>query len=282
MEIKINITPENKDRILKLLSELVEAEQLSDSIEKRMQISAVHKAQGIRPDIVVSDSKGKRHIIEIKSHEKQREVDKILSQLTEPSNSAKDYLYYYDMPKQFPSGYLATTEIQKSTVGSWYMFNSYFAAKAVLRVLANLAVEQKNNVLASRFLDTFYIASGQKELLIYRGFPKDKEQSRHDRSNINKVRYFILLPLEEMGFVSIKKLNNKDEQIQLTEQGLKFALMENPKLDRGEEQLLSKEESNFLRAYLKQIDAKGYREHAILEQLLDYLEKTSKSKNRNP
>lgn len=269
MQIKIEITPRNKSKVLKLISELVDAE--SSSLEVMS---------------VPSDKlKENRQLMYVESKNIAKIPRYSLENLI--SDESKDYLtsskplQNYDLSgntTSFPSEYLKPSKVGSSAVGTWYMFNSFFAAKAVLRVLENLLPERKNEVQVRQLLETFYVSSKNRKLLSYRGFPKEKESPKHDMSSISKIRSFVVVPLENMGLVVIERTDNKQERIFLTKPGLDFASLKNPILDSKGEELLSKEEISFLISYLKRIDEMGYKEYTILNELVSFLEESSSSK----
>jgi hypothetical protein len=234
VEIKININKKNKSDILRHISELVELEETTGQ-QNRIRI----------PEY--------KHVT--------------ITEGTDTSINSD----YFKIPQDFSQNYLSKPNIQESPVGSWYMFNSYFVSKAILRVLSNLVKEAKGPVNTAHLLDVFYNASRQSGLLAYRGFPKEKEVTRYKDSNVNKLRYFILWPLADMGFISIHNSGNKDEKIGITKHGLELAHLENPKLDNKGSALLSDIEIQYLRSYLKNIDSLGYKENTILYGLYDYL-----------
>jgi len=175
-----------------------------------------------------------------------------------------------------PSGYidklLALESIESSEfgLGKNFLFNSFFAAKAMLRVIANLTNEERKPPEQDKVLDTFNNATKARDLKKYNGFPKNRENEKHERSSINKLLYSILLPLSQMGML---KLN--DNNISLTKHGFGFSMLTNPKLDNNEDELLSEEEINYLIGYLKEIDMHGYKEYTFLKQIVDFIKEKS-------
>lgn len=238
MEISININKKNKSKILSLIDELVEAEEP----------------------------------IEQNKNEARQYKNLVASAITQTPLQP----IHLKMIQNFPQDYLSKPNIKESTLGSWYMFNSFFASKAILRVLSSLLKENKNVVYSNELLNAFYSASKQADLLKYRGFPKEREKTRYEGSNISKLRYFILWPLAEMGFITIQDSANKQERIRITRYGLEFGQLENSKLDSNGEDLLSNNEIEYLRAHLKHIDSLGYKEKSILYSLYEYI-KSSKT-----
>ncbi len=269
MEIKIEITPGNKTKVLKLISELVDAESSSFGA-----MSVPSDRQNEKRQLIYEESK---NVAKIPRYS--------LGNLI--SDESKDYLTSskppedYDIsgnPDSFPSEYLKPAKVGSSTVGTWYMFNSFFVAKAVLRVLENLLLERENEVQVRQLLETFYVSSKNRKLLSYRGFPKEKESPKHDLSSISKIRSFVIVPLESMGLVVIEPTDNKQERIFLTKSGLEFASLKNPILDSKGKELLSKDEISFLISHLKRIDEMGYKEYTLLNEFVSFLEESSSSK----
>ena len=234
MKIEINITKDNKDRILRLLNELVDAE------------SGTSEGTG---KIEVKDSKGE--------HRAEKE-------------EYKEYARYMDKPSDHIDKLLAPESIESSEfgLGKNFLFNSFFAAKAMLRVIANLTNEEAPE--QDKVLDTFNKATMARDLQKYNGFPKKRENEKHEGSSINKLLHSILLPLSQMGML---KLN--DNNISLTKHGLEFSMLTNPKLDNNKEELLSEEEINYLIDYLKEIDIHGYKEYTFLKRIVDFIKEKS-------
>lgn len=237
MEIKINITKKNKGEVLKLISDLVDVEDApANEQHDKAAFGIDFKNPAVKNKVEISSSS------------------------------------YFKLPQGFSQDYISKPSIKESPVGSWYMFNSYFASKALLRVLSNLVKEAKSPVNTDYLLDIFYSASKQSGLLAYRGFPKEKEAAtKYKKSNVNKLKYFILAPLSEMGLVNIQNSGSKEEQIGITKHGLDLAMLENPKIDNKSNEILSDKEIQYLRSYLKDIDSLGYKENTMLYGLYDYI-----------
>jgi len=236
MKIEINITKDNKDRILKLLDELVDAE--SSTSEETGKVE-------------VKDSKGKYKA---------------------ENEEYKDYAKYTDKPSDDVNKLLAPASIESSEfgLGKNFLFNSFFAAKAMLRVIANLTNKEGKAPEQDKVLDTFNNATIARGLQKYNGFPKNRENEKHERSSVNKLFYSILLPLSQMGML---KLN--DNNISLTKNGLEFSMLTSPKLDNNKDELLSEEEINYLIGYLKEIDMHGYKEYTFLKRIIDFIKEKS-------
>jgi len=235
MRVEINITKDNKDRILRLLNELVDAE------------SGTSEGTG---KIEVKDSKGE--------HRAEKE-------------EYKEYARYMDKPSDYIDKLLAPESIESSEfgLGKNFLFNSFFAAKAMLRVIANLTNEEEKSPEQNKVLDIFNKAAIARDLQTYNGFPKERKE-KHEGSKINRPLYGILIPLFQMGML---KLN--DNNISLTKHGFEFSKLTNPKLDDNKDELLSEEEINYLIGYLKEIDMHGYKEYTFLKQIVDFIKEKS-------
>ena len=220
MEVKISIAKDNKERILNLISELVDAE----------------------------DDK-------IKSNNSQ---DSWLA----PKATLSSYL---GIPENFDTKLLVQPKLEKSLIGSWFMFNSFFVGKAMLRVLANALNREKMgyidvDILAQLSYDCFKSA----ELSKYRGFPKDKKHHKYEKSNIDKLKYFVLTPFADMGLIMIK--DDENDKVFLTNAGLDFLNLKNPVLDEHKQfPNFSKLEQKFIINYLKSINT-DYKEYSVLKE----------------
>ncbi len=232
MEIKINIDKYNKDKIFKLLDALVEAE-------------ATNTDQSRQPRKEVEESKNKATNEEV----------------------YKSYAKYFDKPVSYPKELLLESKIQPSKfgLGTNFLFNSFFSAKAMLRIIANLINEKKAPADIKETLKTFFGATKARGLQDAKGFPKEREQ-KHEGSAENRPLYSIIFPLSKLGFLRID-----DKKIYLTKAGLDLAMLNNPKLDQNSDKLLSEEEISFIINYLKQIDKEGYKEYTLLKNFLDYI-----------
>lgn len=162
---------------------------------------------------------------------------------------------------------VAEPEIEKRLFGAWGMFNSFVPGKAALRVLVNLQNQNpRNQIKFPHLVDeciTFFSKSG---LYKYRGFPKRTSESARGR-----LVSHLLLPYSAMGLMNVKG-SKKTGHVIITKEGLAFAQLKNPLLDEtGKKRPLSKEESNWLIKYLKEIDSRGYKEFSLLLGLTEFL-----------
>jgi len=236
MKVEINITKDNKDKVLKLLDELVAAE---------------------------SGAKEEASNAETKSSKDGEEARK---------EEYKDYAKYMANSQSYINELLASASIESSEfgLGKNFLFNSFFAAKAMLRVIANLTNEEQKSPEQSKVLDIFNKAAIALGLQAYNGFPKERKE-KHEGSKINKPLYGILIPLSQMGMLKID-----GNTIILTKRGLEFSMLSNPKLDEAKEEVLSEQEIEYLIGYLKEIDMHGYKEYTFLKQIVDFIKEKSK------
>jgi len=232
MKVEININKDNKDKVLRLLDELVEAESGT--------------SEGI----------------------KQVETKKYAGR---PFDYTR-YIKYIDRPSNYIHDLLVPAKIEPSEFGfgTNFLFNSFFASKAMLRVIANLTNEKRNPIEQQQALEIFNKAAIARDLQKYNGFPKERAE-KHEGSKLNRPLYSILIPLSQIGMLRID-----GTKLLLTKQGLEFAMLPNPKLDENKEELLSNEEINYLVNYLKEIDKQGYKEYTFLNQLLNFIKEKSK------
>ncbi len=230
VEIRININKENKDKILKLLDELVEAETGS-------------------PESSIQTKEAEERVFEKANEE-----------------AYKNYAKYFDKPIEYPTELLLQPKVTSSKfgLGANFLFNSFFAAKAMLRAIANLSNEKKESVSIEDALQIFYNAAKARGLYV-KGFPKGRKQ-KHEGSAENRPLYSIILPLSELGL-----LRKENDRVYLTKAGLELAQLDNPKLDENKESLLSEKEVEFITTYLKQIDAQGYKEYSLLKDFVNHI-----------
>jgi len=235
MKVEINITKDNKDKVLKLLDELVTAE---------------------------SGAKEEASNAETKSNKSEEEVKK---------EEYRDYAKYMAKPLGY-KGLLAPASIQSSEfgLGKNFLFNSFFAAKAMLRVIANLTNEEQKSPEQSKVLDIFNKAAIALDLQAYNGFPKERKE-KHEGSKINRPLYGILIPLFQMGMLKID-----GNSVLLTKSGFEFSMFSNPKLDEAKEEILYEQEIKYLIGYLKEVDMHGYKEYTFLKQIVDFIKEKSK------
>lgn len=118
-----------------------------------------------------------------------------------------------------------------------------------------------------------------KKLSKYRGFPL-----RNKDTAIGRFVWHFLIPAQEMGLIQITKSsldpdvmpyspNDWDKvYITVTREGLDFARLKNPLFDDGGmEQVLGEDETRWMIDFLKKIDKNGFREYTLLRDILEFL-----------
>jgi len=160
MEIKVNVDKKNKQRVLQLISQLVDAETDTNSISPDKQQSLPNTSE----DIAV-----------------QTPAFQI-----EPIKP----VYMSNLP-------LGKPNIEKSVAGSWGMFNSFLPGKISLRILANMVKERGGPVSFEKFMRTCLRTFKVRGLSKYRGFPKQKASSA-SRTEWHLIRPFSYLGLMEI------------------------------------------------------------------------------------
>lgn len=189
-------------------------------------------------------------------------------QLTEKLAKSNEHLEEKDFLSEISEEGLrvAEPEIEKSSFGSWGMFNSYTPGKAALRLLTNLlSKNRESSVKFSYLIDECMMNFSRAGLYKYRGFPKKNSDSARGR-----LAEHLLVPFSEMGLMKVYG-DKKDRQVMITREGLAFAKLQNPLLDeKGKTRPLSEEESKWLVEHLKKIDKLGYKEFSVLKSLTEF------------
>jgi len=239
LELRIKITPENAERVMRLIRELVVSEDLVGSEESAAVLD-----------------------IE-KTAETSKEV-------------AKKYLSPPPAFDDLVHGEVTLTETAKY-VGTWGQFNSFFPMKAVLRVLAHLMEESNRSPVSLQALvDKSVQAFKAMGLQRFRGFPK---RYKRESSIGRLVWHFVttacemgLIKIE--GDSEIPSHDWDRVSISITREGWEFSKLENRLLDwNGKEQVLTDDERNWMADYLKKIDVRGFREFSILMDVFEELKK---------
>jgi len=223
MEIKIVITKENKEQILKLIDQLIDAE-----------------AEGV----------------------KAQSPSRVVFGFPEASRNVETEKWpHIDMVE------IAEPEIREARFGAWGMFNSFVPGKAALRVLITLVDRNdEKSVRLSSLIDACMTYFSRSKLYEYRGFPKKISESSRARLATHLIR-----PYYEMGLMR-KCDDGKDPSIMITKEGLDFARMQNPLLDRNDRTTyLSEEEGKWMINHLKTLDEMGYKEFSLLRELTYFL-----------
>jgi hypothetical protein len=256
MELRIKITKENKDKIFRLISELLE------------------DSEGSTIDI------GDLSITEGKAVSKVNSIEPKSEKATIPQTSCQDDLL--KKPKflqDLKPGIVNLSSHEAKFVGSWGQFNSFQPIKAALRILANkLTAENSRSMQLDRFVEICIGVFKRNELSKYRGFPSsDKDTAK------GRFVWHFLTTAYYMGLIDITKqseyfeglpdtLNYWEEvSITITKQGLEFARLYSEFFDNSGKQLLSREEKTWLISYLKDLDSKGYKEYSLLRDVYYFL-----------
>ena len=160
MEIKVNVDKKNKQKILQLISQLVDAEA-ENGIE-------IIKSQGELKDV----------------------DDKSSLQTATPPNNELEPVDATNLSQGKP-------HIEKSVAGSWGMFNSFLPGKVALRILARMVKENGGAVSFEKFMRRCIRVFKAKDFTKYRGFPKHKASSA-SRTEWHLIRPFGHLGLMEI------------------------------------------------------------------------------------
>jgi len=161
-------------------------------------------------------------------------------------------------------------------VGSWGQFNSFFPWKAVLRILSHMIKDNSGKAvtleeLVSKSKEVFELTG----LSRYRGFPSSSKESAVGRlvwHFITPAHEMGLIKIDGGNEIPVRGWGKV--HISPTKEGLEFAKLNNPIFDEGEtEQILSDAERKWVLDHLKRIDGEGYREYSFLKEIFDELEK---------
>lgn len=189
------------------------------------------------------------------------------------------------------SGVVTVKEPQPSALSAetlWALYNRVFPVKISLRVLLNML---KSNPTEDGYINLWSVQDSataearqlRRKLIridkktrrghgekLSTGLPRKGNRSRdrfkvHFVGSINSKEHIEGAPAI-LRFVNMRKDEQGQPQIGITDSGLHFALMENPVLDRADyTQALSEEESEF---YLRQISEKLPKEYALSVRVL--------------
>ena len=202
---------------------------------------------------------------------------------TGTERSQKNYLTA-PIKIDLPNGKIVI-DYETKRVGLWGMFNDFFSGKFLLRVSANMLIEEKKDFVSLRdLIEKSKIIMLQKDLLTLKGFPNDINAE----SAVGRLVYHFLAGYHKMGLFEIK-LNRASEDmkenmlnepwenvlIRPTSEGLEFARLKNHIFDEHdyENQILTEEEREWMINYLKTIEKKGFKEYYLLNQIVSFLKK---------
>jgi len=236
MEVRIKITPENVDKVVQMIKELVYLES-----ESGVTISGLEA--GVTGALAAT-------------------------------GPASRYLAPPPELENLANGKVVLTTSEAERVGTWGQFNSFFPIKAVLRILAHMMEENGGNPadledLVNRSEAVFR----ETKLSGYRGFPK---KARKESSIGRLVWHFIIpahhmgLIKVDGKTTEIPIRAWKGVDVSPTKQGLEFAKLENLILDKKEKvQILSEPERAWVIEHLKKIDGEGYKEYTFLKRVFE-------------
>jgi hypothetical protein len=249
MQLIINITKKNKPKIFKLIEELLESDE-----------------------------------------EQPRNINKFLINVDKQQDKIKyeDYLKIPEKiigirdgkPPSYSSNDRISDNVRMSAIGSWGQFNSFFPIKAALRILANyILYEDVNSVKLDKFVMLCLKTFNYRNLNNRRGFPSSLKDTAKGR-----FVWHFLATAYEMGLIRISYSNLEYDglpgslqdwdnlEINLTTQGMEFALLPNNIFDNiSEQQVLTNEERDWMISYLKKIDKEGYKEYSLLKDIYTFL-----------
>ena len=178
-------------------------------------------------------------------------------------------------------------DFETQAVGSWGMFNSFFPGKAVLRVLANMLQGAKTESISlDELVNTISQVIEENGLTAFRGFPNNPKKENSIRRLVNHfiktfARMGLLIAYSKEGDNNhVWKENWSNIQVTPTLDGLNFAKLKNNLLDNySENQILTKEEKDWVLEYLKKIDKKGYREYSLLKEVYTFIKEGHNGKD---
>lgn len=258
MQLNINITKKNKEKVFKLIDAILEeeAEETEDYIEKQ--------------------------IIEINNKDK----------------STTSKINYLEIPKDIPNLKNAKVivyskendpdNLRINSVGTWGQFNSFFPIKASLRILANSMISKNlNSIRLDNFVNECLEQFRKKGYNVLRGFPSTNKDTAKGR-----FVWHFLTNAYEMGLITITEsrldyegmpntlLDWDQVFISITREGLDFAILPNNIFDElNNQQILTNDEKNWLVTFLKNIDAEGYKEFSLLLDVYNFLKEGHNGKD---
>lgn len=249
MQLTINITKKNKGKIFKLIEALLE-----DGEEQSLDL-----------DKILIDVDKQQE--ELKSEDYLQVPEKIIGFKDGKITS------YYDNDR-------ISENKRMSSIGSWGQFNSFFPIKAALRILANYMLDKDvRSVKLDEFVKSCLIIFKQRNFYKIRGFPSSNKDTAKGR-----FVWHFLATAYEMGLIRVTYSDLKYDGlpaslqdwdtvgIELTNQGMEFAVLPNNIFDGiSEQQILTEDEKEWLISYLKKIDEDGYKEYSLLKDVYTFL-----------
>jgi len=248
MELRIEITQKNKERVFAVISKLLELEQQPSSL---------------------SPGEAERSSQEQASQENQ--VTQMQDLLSAPPKITN--LPAYSLGK-------CSSPTRPQLVGSWGQFNSFYPVKAACRIVANsIALGREDNLRLDRFVLASLSEFKRRKMERLRGFPSSGKATAAGR-----YVWHFLTTAYEMGFLTLRTAPGvKDTMpeslsdwemsfVGISDKGFEFARFDNDVFDHSNNvQVLSGDESSFILNHLKEIDSKGYREFSLLRDVYRFL-----------
>jgi len=250
MELNIKITKENKEKVFRLIGELLE--------------------EGAGNEIALGSSS---------MTEAKKEA---------PPKRGANYLRIPNGMDNLIEGRVKLDAPDAPRVGNWGQVNSFFPIKAALRILANVLSERNvKSVELKEFVEICIKTFDEGGLNKYRGFPSSKKDTARGRfvwHFLTSAYYMGLIEvteskLEEKGLPRTL-LYWEDIKITITLPGLEFARLKNNVFDGlSSEQVLTEEEKEWVVKYLKRIDAEGFKEYSLLKDVFEFLKQGHNGKD---
>lgn len=244
MELRIEITKENKEKIFKLISALLEegGETAVQPIFSKVKAQTRHNYLSVPDDI-------------------------------EGLENGRVMKYGTKQDRQLQL---------VGTWGQFNSFFPVKAGLRILANL--LLESKKESINLKEFVfrctDIFRrVKISNKKLSKFRGFPLRKKDTA-----IGRFVWHFMIPAQEMGLIKITKPspdyegmpyspNDWDKvYITITREGLDFAKLKNPLFDDDSmEQVLGEDETRWMIDFLKKIDKNGFREYTLLKDVFEFL-----------
>jgi hypothetical protein len=253
MRIEVTINKKNKEKVLRLISELLDEE------DNKLVVDVEGPTKTSSDKIRTSSS----------------------NELIAKPQSTRTYLpgRIFKLPG----------DVRGEHIGPWIQFNSYFPVKAGLRILSNM-INRDNTVEDCNLLEFVNTCEHVFRDLGYhslRGFPSSDKDSAIGRF----VLHFLFTALE-MGLIRVSRQslpeglatqgipasrNNWDQVwISPSMEGFEFALLPNKIFDYPEDfnkknQIATNEERRWWLQYISHLDDQGYKLYSIMKSCYDYL-----------
>jgi hypothetical protein len=252
MELRIEITKENKEKVFALISALLEEGDAT-----------------VKPSFSMAKAQPRRDFLSVPDDIEGLE-----------NGSVMKYGTPEDMKLQLVG-----------TWGQFNSFFPVKAGLRILANLLSESKKGSINLreFVFRCRDIFRkVKINNKKLSKYRGFPLRKKDSATGRF----VWHFLIPAQEmglikitksSLDYEGMPYSPNDWNKvyITITREGLEFARLKNPLFDGGDmEQILGKDEREWTINFLKEIDRKGFKEYTLLKDVFDFLKKGHNGKEQ--